>query len=194
MRIGSGLASPVKTMKSWIALFRGINVGGNNVLPMKKLVTLLEKANCRDVRTYIQSGNVVLRSSVTDPARLAKRIGAAVSAGCGFEPQVMLVDREELERAAAANPFATVASTNPKAVHLFFLAEHPRTPDLESLDRLKAGSESYSLEGTVLYLCTPDGFGTSKLAARIERHLGVPATARNWRTVMTLLDLAKSEH
>jgi uncharacterized protein (DUF1697 family) len=179
-------------MKTWIALFRGINVGGNNPLPMKKLATLLKNAGCSDVRTYIQSGNVVLRCPVTDAARLAKRIRAAVAAGCGFEPQVMLVEQEELERAAAANPFAT-AVANPKSVHLFFLAERPRSPDLRSLDRLKAGSESYSLKGEVLYLCTPEGFGKSKLAARIERALGVPATARNWRTVNTLLDLARSQ-
>jgi uncharacterized protein (DUF1697 family) len=180
-------------MKTWIALFRGINVGGNNPLPMKKLVTLLDQVGCREVRTYIQSGNVVLRSPVADAARLAQRIRATVATSCGFEPHVMLVDQKELERAAAANPFAATAAANPKLVHLFFLAERPRTPDLESLDRLKSGSESYSLKGKVLYLSTPDGFGTSKLAARIERALGVPATARNWRTVTTLLDLARTQ-
>jgi uncharacterized protein (DUF1697 family) len=178
-------------MKTWIVLFRGVNVVGRNMLPMKKLVGLLEKTGCSGVRTYIQSGNVVLRSAIADAARLAKRIRATVAAGCGFEPHVMLLDQRELERAAAANPFATVAAANPKSVHLFFLAERPRAPDLESLERHKTASESYVLKGKVLYLSTPDGFGTSKLAARIERALGVPATARNWRTVTMLLELAK---
>ena len=99
--------------------------------------------------------------------------------------------KESEQRAAAANPFATSAGANPKSVHLFFLAERPRAPDLESLERHKTGSESYVLKGKVLYLSTPDGFGTSKLAGRVERALGVPATARNWRTVTTLLELSK---
>ena len=103
----------------------------------------------------------------------------------------MILDQKELVRAAAANPFATVASATPKSVHLFFLAERPKKPDLESVDQIKAPSESYALKGKVFYLHTPEGFGTSKLAARIERHLGVAATARNWRTVTTLLDMAK---
>src|SRR5262245_2319312 len=117
-------------MKTWIALFRGINVGGNNPLPMKKLVTLLEAAGCRDVRTYIQSGNVVLRSPIADAARLTQRIRTAIVKSCGFEPHVMLVDEKELERAASANPFEATAAANPKFVHLFFLAERPRAPDL----------------------------------------------------------------
>jgi uncharacterized protein (DUF1697 family) len=178
-------------MKTWIVLFRGVNVVGKNMLPMRKLASLLEKTGCSDVKTYIQSGNVVLRSAIADAAPLIKRIRVTVAAGCGFEPHVMLLDLRELARAAAANPFATAAAANPKSVHLFFLAERPRAPNLESLERLKAASESYALKGKVLYLSTPDGFGTSKLAARIERALGVPATARNWRTVTMLLELAK---
>lgn len=177
-------------MKTWIALFRGINVGGNNPLPMKQLVALLEDAGCRDVRTYIQSGNAVLRSPLADAARLTTRIRSAVAACCGFESQVMILGHKELARAAAANPFAEAAAS-PKSVHLYFLAERPRRPDFESLDRVKAASESYALKGKVLYLHTPDGLGTSKLAARIERDLGVAATARNWRTVTALLELAK---
>ncbi|HSD73331.1 MAG TPA: DUF1697 domain-containing protein [Steroidobacteraceae bacterium] len=178
-------------MKTWIVLFRGINVGGSNALPMKKLVTLLEQAGCRDVKTYIQSGNVVLRSPLADAGRLAKRIRAAVAAGCGFEPQVVMVDQRRLERAVAANPFAE-ASANPQFVHLFFLAERPKKPDLESLNRVKTASESFALKGDVLYLHTPDGFGKSKLAARIERDLGVAATARNCRTVSALVEMANS--
>jgi uncharacterized protein (DUF1697 family) len=178
-------------VKTWIVLFRGINVGGHNSLPMKKLAQLLEDVGCRDVTTYIQSGNVVLRSPLADAARLIKRIRACVASGCGFEPHVMVLDQKTLERAAAANPFAE-APVNPKSVHLFFLAERPKQPDLDAIERLKAASESFVLKGSVLYLHTPEGFGTSKLAAGIERYLGVAATARNWRTVSTLVEMADS--
>jgi len=177
-------------MKTYIALFRGINVGGNHMLPMKDLKLILERQDCLDVRTYIQSGNVVFRSAESDVRRLAGRLTAAVGKSHGFEPHVLLLTRSELESAARGNPFPE-CSENPKSVHLFFLAEPPKKPDLKTCEALKTSTERFKLTGCVFYLHTPDGFGTSKLAVRAEKLLGVAATARNWRTVMTLVDLAQ---
>ena len=178
-------------MTTSIALFRGINVGGSNLLPMKALKALLEKNGCVDVQTYIQSGNVIFRSASSDAARLEKQLTAVVSKSHGFEPRVLVLTRAELERAAAGNPFPE-AGENPKSVHLFFLAERPKNADLKPLDALKTKTERFALKGKVLYLHTPDGFGSSKLAQRAERLLGVEATARNWRTVTTILEMAKA--
>jgi uncharacterized protein (DUF1697 family) len=176
-------------MKTYIALFRGINVGGNNLLPMKELKRLLEDNGCVDVQTYIQSGNAVFRSAARDVARLAAQVAGAVSRRYGFEPRVLVLDRGALEKTAARNPFPE-AREHPTSVHVFFLEGRPTTPDLKGLEALKAKSERFALDGKVLYLHTPDGFGTSRLAARAERLLGVPATARNWRTVTTLIAMA----
>jgi uncharacterized protein (DUF1697 family) len=176
-------------MKTYIALFRGINVGGSHMLPMKELKVVLEKNGCIDVQTYIQSGNVILRSPA-DAAGLAKRLTAAVSKSHGFEPRVLLLTRDEIERAATGNPFPEGVE-NPKSLHLFFLAETPKKPDWKTFEAIKTRSERFELKGRILYLYTPDGFGTSKLAGRVERLLGVEATARNWRTVTTLLEMAK---
>ena len=178
-------------MKTYVALFRGINVGGRHALPMNALRLVLENNGCRDVRTYIQSGNAIFRSAAADPARLAARVAAAVSSSHGFQPGVLVLTLGDLESAAAANPFPE-ADGDPKSVHLFFLTERPKKPDLQSLDTLKAASERFALEGRVFYLHTPAGFGASRLAARAERLLGVEATARNWRTVTALLDMAKT--
>ncbi len=178
-------------MKTWIALFRGINVGGNRVLPMRSLVATLESIGCADVRTYMQSGNAVFRSATSQAARLAARIRRAVGERHGFEPGVLVLAPAELQRALGDNPFPQAAA-DPKALHLFFLAEAPRHPDLEGLDAAKAAREAVALVGKVFYLHTPDGFGTSKLAARVERCLGVAATARNLRTVAALVELARS--
>jgi uncharacterized protein (DUF1697 family) len=178
-------------MNTYIALFRGINIGGSNMLPMKDLKVLLERNDCTDVRTYIQSGNAIFRSGARDAARLATRLGAAISKSHGFEPRVLLLTQRELERAAAGNPFDE-ARDNPKSVHLFFLAEPPAKPDLKACEALKARSERFALKGNVFYLHTPEGFGTSKLAGKAEKLLGVAATARNWRTVTTLLEMAKA--
>jgi uncharacterized protein (DUF1697 family) len=178
-------------MKTYIALFRGINVGGSHLLPMKDLKRVLEQNDCVDVQTYIQSGNVVFRSGVSDVARLAKRLTAAVSRSHGFEPRVVVLTSAELEKAAAGNPFPE-ADQNPKSLHLLFLVETPGKPDLKACEAIKAKTERFALKGSIFYLYTPDGFGTSKLAECVGRFLGVETTARNWRTVTTLIEMARA--
>jgi uncharacterized protein (DUF1697 family) len=178
-------------MQIYVALFRGINVGGSHLLPMKDLKLVLENNGCVDVRTYIQSGNVIFRNALSDVSRLATQLTAAVSRTHGFEPRVLLLTRAELAGAAAGNPFRE-AEANPRSLHLFFLAARPKNPDLKSLEAVQAKTERFSLKGKIFYLHTPDGFGTSRLAGRAERLLGVEATARNWRTVTTLVDMANA--
>lgn len=175
-------------MTTLIALLRGINIGGNNKLPMKELAALLTGMGLREVRTYIQSGNVVFRGDVNNRATLAAKISAAIEAQHGFAPQVLLLDAEELRKAIADNPYPE-ALVAPKSLHLFFLAEVPQHADLQALEALKSASEHYTLAGKVFYLHTPEGFGISRLAARVEKLLGVAASARNWNTVCKLAEM-----
>ena len=177
-------------MTTYIALFRGVNVGGNRMLPMKDLRLLLEQTGCCDVQTYIQSGNAIFRSEMSDTAGFARKISTAIGKRFGFEPRVLVLTGADLERAAAANPYPE-ADAHPQSVHLFFLAEKPKAAALAALDALRTRRERYTLAGKVFYLHTPDGFGISKLGERAERALGVDATARNWRTVTTLLEMAR---
>ncbi len=177
-------------MKTYIALFRGINVGGNTILPMQELVKILENLGAQNVKTYIQSGNAVFQHTTENAAELSNIIRAAIHESRGFEPQVLLLDAAEMEQAIAANAFPQAAA-NPQAVHLYFLADPPANPDLKTLDRLKQDNEQYHLNGKVFYLYAPDGIGRSKLAAQAEKALGVTATARNWRSVGKIMALAK---
>jgi uncharacterized protein (DUF1697 family) len=174
----------------YVALLRGVNVGGK-VLPMKELRLAFEEAGCTGVQTYIQSGNVVCRSAASRAQGLSTQVAAAVTKRHGFTPGVMVLTRRELERAAADNPFPE-AEDDPKSLHLFFLGGSPTTADRAGLEALAARRERFVLKGKVFYLHAPAGFGASKLAARAERLLGVPATARNWRTVMALLEMARA--
>ena len=178
-------------MDTYIVLLRGINVGGNNMIRMADLARLMEANACADVRTYIQSGNAVFRSAASDPERLARKIAGAIARLRGFEPRVLVLTAAEVERAAAANPFPEGAR-EPKTVHLFFLAAKPTRPDLKAIEEIRAKSERVALKGRVFYMHTPDGLGKSKLATRAERLLGVEATARNWNTVMALLEMARA--
>jgi len=174
-------------MNTWIAFLRGIG-GGIRPLPMKELQAALAKGGLCDVRTYIQTGNLVFKSAHRSAAPLGKRIGECLSAEFGFEPQVMVLSRKDLERAVARNPFPRAEANR---LHLFFMEQRPAAPDIDAMNQVKAAGEAFVLEDKVYYLHTPEGFGTSKLAQRVERLLGVPATARNARTVYNVLEIAK---
>ncbi len=175
-------------MQTWIALFRGINVGGNNILPMAKLRSDLESLNLKNVRTYIQSGNVVFDSSTKTATSLSKVIARRIEERHGFRPQILILNREDLLTAVDSNPFPKAVS-DPKTLHFFFLAEPASDPDTEALDDMKTTSEEYKLTDSVFYLHAPDGIGRSRLAANAEKHLGVVATGRNYRTVDRLLSM-----
>ena len=177
-------------MKTYIALFRGINVGGKNILPMKELKTLLQNLDLQNVKTYIQSGNVVFQSNEKSTSGLSSKISAEIEKSHGFKPQVLLLDIDEMEKAIGLNPFPE-AESEPKTLHLSFLASVPETPDLKTLESLKTENERFELKGNVFYLHAPDGIGRSKLAANAERLLGVAMTSRNWRTVCKIMAMAK---
>lgn len=167
-------------MTAFVALLRGINVGGHNKLPMSDFRELLATLGCKEVTTYIQSGNAVFKHSKT-AAELSESISGSVESKFGFRPSVMVLLASDYTAVAAANPFPDVSE--PKFLHVWFLGEEAVAADTKRLDEIAAESEQYSLTDSAFYLYAPDGIGRSKLGAAVERCLGVPATARNWRTV-----------
>ncbi len=176
-------------MITYIALLRGINVGGRNKLPMKELRTLLEELGLENVKSYIQSGNVVFESDDADVARLSSEIASEINAGYGFEPRVLLLTADDFAAAMSGNPFPE-GEGQPKSLHLYFLSEEPANPNLAALQEVQNEDERFELQGAVFYLHAPSGIGRSKLAERVERALGVPTTARNWRSVSKIMALA----
>ncbi|MFM7384965.1 MAG: DUF1697 domain-containing protein [Betaproteobacteria bacterium] len=179
-------------MQTWIALFRGINVGGRNKMPMAALATTLESAGCHSVRTYIQSGNVVFMSSSKSKPNLTKKLGDATEYQFGFRPNILLLTDTDFRSAVANNPF-TDAIPQPNTLHFFFLDSKPESPDIDGIAELAIASERFQLIDTVFYLHAPDGFGRSKLAAGAERKLGVATTARNYSTIHNLSDILNAD-
>ena len=167
-------------MTAFVALLRGINVGGHNKLPMSDFRELLATLGCAEVTTYIQSGNAVFKHSKTG-TELSESISGSVESKFGFRPSVMVLTASAFAAVAAANPFADVSA--PKLLHVWFLGEEAVNADTKRLDEIATESEKYSLTESAFYLHAPDGIGRSKLGAGVEKCLGVPATARNWRTV-----------
>lgn len=177
-------------MTTWVCLFRGINVGGKNVVPMKELGVAFADLGCEQTRTYIQSGNVVFRHSGRAAPELQEKIAAKIDRDFGFRPATVLLTVAQFQRIVEANPFPE-ALQEPKNLHAFFLAQPARTPDMDAIERLKSDAESVALREAVFYLHAPSGIGRSTLAQRAEKLLGVPTTARNWRTVGKLFELAR---
>ena len=169
-------------MATWIALFRGINVGGRNILPMAELRSDLESLKLKNVRTYIQSGNVVFDTTAKTASSLAQKIARRIEEQHGFRPHVLLLSRKDLLAAIESNPF-TKAVSDPKNLHFFFLAKPAPDPNIAALDKLKSATEKYKLTDRVFYLHARDGIVRAKLAANVEKHLGVAGTGRNYRTV-----------
>lgn len=165
-------------------------MGGRNKLPMRELVSVLADLGLKNIKTYIQSGNVVFASEESDTAFLSKKIKDAVNKNHGFAPEVILLKPDELEAAIAKNPFPE-AESEPKTLHLVFLNGEPDEPDMSRLDKMKNESERFALQGKVFYLHAPDGIGRSKLAVNVDKALDVTATARNWRSVGKIMLLAK---
>ena len=122
-------------MHTFIAFFRGINVGGNTRLAMHDLAEALEGLGLKNVKTYIQSGNVVFQSVNTNPVELSREIAATIEKSHGISSRVLLLGIQELQAAIAANPFPQ-GEREPKSLHFFFLGSAPRHPDLETLESI----------------------------------------------------------
>ncbi|MEM1069546.1 MAG: DUF1697 domain-containing protein [Planctomycetota bacterium] len=175
-------------MTTWIALFRGINVGGKNVLPMAALRSDLETLSLTNVRTYIQSGNVVFESRAKSANNLSKKMTEQISKNHGFTPDVIVFTSDDLQTAIDNNPFPE-GTEDPKTLHFFFLSRPAKSPDRDAIEKAARPSERFLLTERVFYLHAPDGIGRSKLAASVEKFLGVAVTARNYRTVDQLITM-----
>lgn len=174
-----------------VALLRGINVGGKNKLPMKELAHLFASAGCSDVRTYIQSGNVVFRLGDRAASALPAVITAHIDEQFGLRVPVVMRSAAEMAAVTAGNPYLK-AGVDEKTQHVFFLADFPEPADAAKLDPQRSPGDSYSLLGREIYACLPNGMARTKLTnAYFDSKLKTTSTARNWSTVIQLAELMK---
>lgn len=170
----------------YVALLRGVNVGGRGRLPMATLREVVESLGYTDVQTFIQSGNVVFSS----PRRVtAAAIETALEREVGIPFPVVLRTAADLQQVVDQNPFPRAQAT---ALHVGFMAAKPPTALVRDLDTDRYAPEEVAVIGRELYFHLPSGMGSSKLAPYVGRKLAVPATVRNWATVNKLLELAST--
>jgi uncharacterized protein (DUF1697 family) len=173
-----------------IALLRAVNLGPTNRVKMADLRSVLEREGYEDVRTLLQSGNVVL-SSAKKPETVAREMERLIADELGVVTDVIVRTRDELADAIARNPIAE-ADEQPKRCQVSFLAGEPDPAAVERVAAIDVAPERFEVSGREAYAWHPDGLQRSKLARALGEGLGVTATARNWNTVTKLLELADS--
>jgi uncharacterized protein (DUF1697 family) len=174
----------------FVAFIRGINVGGKAKVPMGELRSSLDAAGLEEVVTYIQSGNVVLRSTRRDARKLEDQIAKVVADGFGVDAAVMVRTPSELEKIVESNPF--LAGKDVSKLHVVFLSDKPKADAVAGLDPDRSPPDEFAVLGREIFLHFPNGFGRTKLTIDyFERRLGVRASARNWKTVNKMLALSQ---
>jgi len=175
-------------MNVYISLLRGINVSGQKKIKMPELKALYESWGLDNVATYIQSGNVIFKSSEV-PAALIKLIESGIEDELAYEVRVLLRTVDEFEGVIAENPFP---DTDLSKLHVTFLAEAPKAVPHEKITTAKSEVEQYEVRNTHVYVLCHDGYGRTKLNNNFfEKQLRVAATTRNWNSVIKLLALAR---
>ena len=174
-----------------ISLLRGVNVGGRHLIKMDALRALYVSLKLEDVRTHLQSGNVIFRTKEKNLPKLAAKIQAAIERTYGFRPEIMLRTPADFRQAIAATPFPASRNLHPSKIIVTFLAAEPAAEARAALEALKPHPEEVHLKGRDLYIYFPDGMGQSRLWSAVEKMLKTAGTARNWNSVTKVLAIAE---
>jgi uncharacterized protein (DUF1697 family) len=179
----------VTPKRTHVALLRAINVGGRNALPMKDLAALCEAEGCRNVVTYIQSGNVAFSATAAVAKRLAAALERAIQGHAKIAVPVIVRDATALQAATRGNPYLK-AGVDPAELHVGFLAATPTAEQVATLDPRRSAPDEFVVSGGEIYFRFPKGVGKTKLTVTyFDAKLATTITLRNWRTVGALLEL-----
>jgi uncharacterized protein (DUF1697 family) len=178
-------------MTTYVALLRGVNVGGNKMVSMAELRVALEKMGLSDVRTVLQSGNVVFRSTARAGAPLEQSLEKELEKQLKCQADVHIRTAVEWKDVVARNPFADEAMRDPGHLLVMFFKAPLLSANVKALQSAITGPEILHARGRELYMVFPDGMGNSKAARLVDRKLGARGTARNWNTVLKLLALGQ---
>jgi uncharacterized protein (DUF1697 family) len=176
----------------YLALLRAINLGPTNKIAMPDLVKLFVETGCDNVRTYIQSGNVIFEASSALAERLPNLIQEEIQRRFGFNVPVILRTVREMRDALRSNPFSGEGAAE-DTLHVMFLAEQPKPATIKCLDPLRSPPNRFVVRAKEVYLLFPHGFARNKLSgAYFDSKLGTTGTVRTWRTVKKLLELMET--
>jgi uncharacterized protein (DUF1697 family) len=178
-------------MPTYIALLRGINIGPHKRIRMDKLRASCKALGYRNVKTYIQSGNVVFSAGKLSPSALSKKLGECIASDFGFSADVISRTREEIKRIIDANPFAKERGLDQSKLHVVFLPQPPTAGALKKLEQLTLSPDRTRTSGCEIYFYFPNGVSGSSLWRHpLDKVLSMAGTMRNWNTVNKLYEMA----
>jgi uncharacterized protein (DUF1697 family) len=180
-------------METYIAILRGINVSGKKLIKMEELRIHLQDIKLKDVKTYIQSGNIVFNYPTTNQKELATLISDKIKKEYGFDVPVIVLNQLELKYISENNPFINERNEDTSKLAVTFLSEEADADKSIALYTLNDSPNEFIIVGKVIYLLCPNGFSNSKLTINfIENKLKLTASSRNWNTVVKLLGMAST--
>ena len=180
-------------MPVYVAMLRGINVGGHKRIKMDQLRKSFEALGCKQVKTFIQSGNVVFDASKLSLASISKKIEGRILRDFGFSVSVITRTQDEMDKAVHSNPFLKQSGIDQSKLHVTFLSEVPAPPALKKFEALIAAPDQSCCVGKEIYFYLPNGVSQSSWAKTPwERTLSVVTTTRNWKTVNSVYQMCLS--
>ena len=177
-------------MNTYISILRGINVGGNRVIKMDALRRIYEDLGYINVRTYIQSGNVIFQSDQSDPKEMEMGISNKIKVIFSFDVPVIVKTKDELAGIFRNNPFLQTHTNEIDKLHVTLFSSQPELSDNVNMN-IGLGNDKFAFGDSVMYLYCPDGYGKTKLPNQyLEQKLKVIATTRNWKTITELIKIS----
>ncbi|HEV8084060.1 MAG TPA: DUF1697 domain-containing protein [Chitinophagaceae bacterium] len=168
-------------------ILRGINVSGYKMIKMESLRAMFENLNFKNIKTYIQSGNVVFQFKETNIDKIEKKIANKIQEEFGFEIPVMVKELDEIKTVLKNNSFVNKRKEDITKLHVTFLSQEPATDNIDKINKAQYLPDEFILRGNTIYLFCPNGYGNTKLSNNFfENKLKVAATTRNWKTVNEL--------
>jgi uncharacterized protein (DUF1697 family) len=184
----------LSTMKTYVALLRGINVSGQKKILMADLVVQLTELGWEGVHTYIQSGNIVFQSAENHPLHLAQQTQQKLEEKYGFDVPALVLESWELSEIISNNPFYKDPETVKDRLYVTFLFDTPRAELAEKLQETERMNEHFILDDKIIFLYYPDGYGRAVMNNNaFEKALQVEATSRNWKTVSKLYEMTSGQ-
>jgi uncharacterized protein (DUF1697 family) len=180
-------------LAEYISMLRGINVGPHKRIRMLDLIALYESLGFKNIRTYLQSGNVIFEASEVDGGTLFKLIGDKIKQVFGFQVEVLIRTPDELAHVIKDNPFLKDNNIDTANLYVTFLSDLPGQVELNKIKENRNETDSLIIFNKEVYLYCPNGYGSTRYSNDFfEKKLGLTATTRNWKTVNALLEMANS--
>jgi uncharacterized protein (DUF1697 family) len=180
-------------MKTYISFLRGINMAGHNPVKMTDLSVLYRNMGFNDAVTYIQTGNVLFSNPAESTVpEISQKIEKAILEKLGYKIPVLIRTTKEIQELISANPFLEEVNFEPSKMAVIFLHEKPSEAQIQKVLNINYPPDKFKIVGSEIFTYCPHGFGKTRLYTNFfEKKMGVTGTARNWQTIMSILQLAE---